>query len=70
MRPGLRAATSLAGLWRELDQREQLRALLTEVYAELTEGFGGGIYVKQAGAGRAANAPHAPRDDCAQPMSA
>ena len=35
----LRAATSLARLWRDQGQRAEARALLAPVYATFTEGF-------------------------------
>jgi len=35
----LRAATSLAGLWREMGRRDAARELLAPVYAWFTEGF-------------------------------
>jgi predicted ATPase len=36
----LRAATSLARLWRKQGKRSEARELLTPVYAWFTEGFG------------------------------
>jgi predicted ATPase len=35
----LRAATSLAGLWREQGRRAEARELLAPVYGSFTEGF-------------------------------
>jgi predicted ATPase len=35
----LRAATGLAGLWREQGKRAEARALLAPIYAWFTEGF-------------------------------
>jgi predicted ATPase len=35
----LRAATSLAGLWRDQGRREEARRLLASVYNQFTEGF-------------------------------
>ncbi len=37
--PELRAATSLARLWRDQGKRAEARALLAPVYATFTEGF-------------------------------
>jgi predicted ATPase len=36
----LRAATSLARLWRDQDRRIEARDLLARIYARFTEGFG------------------------------
>jgi hypothetical protein len=36
---GLRAATSLAGLWRDKERTEEARELLAPVYGQFTEGF-------------------------------
>jgi predicted ATPase len=35
----LRAATSLARLWREQSRKEEARELLAPIYARFTEGF-------------------------------
>jgi len=35
----LRAATSLAGLWRDKERTEEARELLAPVYGQFTEGF-------------------------------
>ncbi len=37
---GLRAATSLAGLWRKQDRRSEAHELLALAYGSFTEGFG------------------------------
>jgi predicted ATPase len=36
----LRAATSLARLWKKLDQLDEAKSILSSVYSSFTEGFG------------------------------